>query len=282
MRSSTRSPPRSGPTLSLVGVLLLGGAPSAWAAEAPAAVAPAPAAVNAPAAMVVPAAVKMPATGVPAPGVVATPAAAEAAPSVEEQARARFAEGNLAYDVGDFGKALKAFSEAYRLKPLPGFLFNMAQCHRQLGQYSRAAFFYRRYLSLVPDAPSAPVVTELVQEMEARAREQEARRQERERAEQDKQVQHARAEAAKAEAEAAARRRAEREDEQRALEVRTAQSLTTPGPQAQAGMSSPWTRKWWVWAGAGAAAALVTTGVILATSGPDARPTSLGNVGRPR
>ncbi|MFP2913262.1 tetratricopeptide repeat protein, partial [Pyxidicoccus sp. 3LFB2] len=105
----------------------------------------------------------------------------------EAQARVRFSEGNLAYDVGDFDKALKSFSEAYRLKPLPGFLFNMAQCHRQLGQYSRAAFFYRRYLALVPDASSGPVVRELVQEMEARAREQDARRLERERAEQDKQ-----------------------------------------------------------------------------------------------
>jgi tetratricopeptide (TPR) repeat protein len=207
---------------------------------------------------------------------------AEEPAAVEEQARARFAEGNLAYDVGDFGKALKSFSEAYRLKPLPGFLFNMAQCHRQLGQFSRAAFFYRRYLSLLPDTASAPVVRELVQEMEARAREQEARRLERERAEQDKQVQRARADAANAEAEAAAHRRAELEAEQRALEVRTAQSLTGPGPQGQAQGGAKWTRKWWVWAGAGAAAALVTTGVILATRGPDARPTSLGSVGRPR
>jgi tetratricopeptide (TPR) repeat protein len=248
MRSSTRSPPREALTRALVGGLLLSGVPaSARAAEA---------------------------------------TVAAVTPTAEEQARARFAEGNLAYDVGDFDKALKLFSEAYRIKPLPGFLFNMAQCHRQLGQFSRAAFFYRRYLSLLPEAPSAPVVQELVQEMEARAREQDARRQERERAEQDKQVQRARAEAAKAEAEAAARRRAELEAEQRALELRTAQSLTGQGPsaapQAQVSASTPWTRKWWVWAGAGAAAALVTTGVIIATSGPDARPTSLGNVGGSR
>jgi tetratricopeptide (TPR) repeat protein len=213
---------------------------------------------------------------------LASPAGAAGESEAEAQARTRFSEGNLAYDVGDFDKALKSFSEAYRLKPLPGFLFNMAQCHRQLGQYSRAAFFYRRYLSLVPDAASAPVVRELVQEMEARAREQDARRAERERAEQDRQVQRARAEAAKAEAEAAARRRAELEAEQRALEIRAAQSLTATVPQAGAQVSTPWTRKWWVWAGAGAAAALVTTGVIMATSGPDARPTSLGTVTPPR
>jgi tetratricopeptide (TPR) repeat protein len=239
MRSSTRSPRRSGLVLALVGALLLGPTSPVWAQEAP---------------------------------------------NAEAQARARFSEGNLAYDVGDFDKALKSFSEAYRLKPLPGFLFNMAQCHRQLGQFSRAAFFYRRYLSLMPDAPQAPVVRELVQEMEARAREQEARRLERERAEQDKQVQRARAEAAKAEAEAAARRRAELEAEQRAMEVRAAQALTLPAPQPLSGesVSKPWTRRWWVWAGAGAAAALVTTGVIMATSGPDARPTSLGTVGRLR
>jgi tetratricopeptide (TPR) repeat protein len=203
----------------------------------------------------------------------------------EAQARARFAEGNVAYDVGDFGKALKAFTEAYRLKPLPGFLFNIAQCHRQLGQYSRAAFFYRRYMSLAPDAPSAPVVGELVQEMEARAKEQEARRLERERAERDRAVQQARAQAARAEAEAAARRRAEREAEQQALSARTAEAILQPAPQGMTqhgAVSTPWTRKWWVWAGAGAAAALVTTGVIMATQGPDARAPSLGTVGRPR
>ncbi|WP_164008512.1 tetratricopeptide repeat protein [Pyxidicoccus trucidator] len=209
-----------------------------------------------------------------------SPALAVGEADAEARARARFSEGNLAYDVGDFDKALKSFSEAYRLKPLPAFLFNMAQCHRQLGQFSRAAFFYRRYLSLEPDVASASAVRELVQEMETREREQQARRLERERAEQDKQVQRARAEAAKAEADAAVRRRAELEAEQRALEARAAQSLTAP---QQAGtVSTPWTRKWWVWAGAGAAVALVTTGVVMATSGPDARPTSLGTVGRLR
>lgn len=213
----------------------------------------------------------------------AGPAGAQAPDGdAEARARERFAQGNLAYDVGDFATALQSFSEAYRLKPLPGFLFNMAQCHRQLGQYSRAAFFYRRYLALTPDEPPAPVVGELVQEMEARAREQEARRLERERAEQDRQVQRARAEAARAEAEAAARRRAELEAEQRALEARAARALTPPASashDAKAGaVSRPWTRRWWVWAGVGAAAALVTTGAILATQGPEARPTSLGTV----
>ncbi|MFP2930874.1 tetratricopeptide repeat protein, partial [Pyxidicoccus sp. 3LG] len=100
------------------------------------------------------------------------PARAAGAADAEVQARARFTEGNLAYDVGDFGKALKSFTEAYRLKPLPGLLFNMAQCHRQLGQYSRAAFFYRRYLALAPDADFAPDARDLVDEMESRAKEQ--------------------------------------------------------------------------------------------------------------
>jgi tetratricopeptide (TPR) repeat protein len=211
------------------------------------------------------------------------PAPAPQAQAVEEQARARFAEGNVAYDVGDFGKALKSFTEAYRLKPLPGFLFNIAQCHRQLGQYSRAAFFYRRYLALAPEASNAPVVTELAQEMEARAQEHEARRLERQKAEQDKAVQRARAEAALAEAEAAARRRAELEAEQRALEARATQALTLPAPQPlpEPGAPTPWTRRWYVWAGAGVAAAVVTGGVLWATGGgADPRATSLGTVGR--
>ncbi|HZI08474.1 MAG TPA: tetratricopeptide repeat protein, partial [Archangium sp.] len=72
----------------------------------------------------------------------------------EVLARAKFAEGNLAYDLGEFQKALDAYSESYRLMPLPGFLFNIAQCHRQLGRPERAGFFYRRYLSLSKEEPA--------------------------------------------------------------------------------------------------------------------------------
>jgi len=70
------------------------------------------------------------------------------------QAREKFTQGNEAYARGEFREALDAFDAAYRLAPLPGFLFNVAQCRRQLGSYERAAHFYRRYLSLSEKEPA--------------------------------------------------------------------------------------------------------------------------------
>jgi hypothetical protein len=41
----------------------------------------------------------------------------------------------------------------------------------------------------------------------------------------------------------------------------------------------PLTRKWWLWAGVGAAA-LLAGGIVYAATAPDARPTTLGNLPR--
>jgi tetratricopeptide (TPR) repeat protein len=86
----------------------------------------------------------------------------------ETAARLFFEQAQREYDLGNFDKALVGYSEAYRLVSAPALLFNIGQCHRQLGQYERAAFFYRRYLALEPDSPDAPVVQGLIQQMEAK------------------------------------------------------------------------------------------------------------------
>ena len=48
------------------------------------------------------------------------------------QARALYEEGMTHYNVGEYRKALDAFKRAYYAKADPAFLYNMAQCHRQL------------------------------------------------------------------------------------------------------------------------------------------------------
>lgn len=55
-------------------------------------------------------------------------AVAQKKPSDEKAARALFADGQKAYDLGEFDRALTLYSDAYKLKALPGFLFNIAQC----------------------------------------------------------------------------------------------------------------------------------------------------------
>ena len=61
------------------------------------------------------------------------------------------------------------FLEAYRLKPDPSFLFNIAQCHRKLGELNAALDFYRKYLRSLPNAPNRVEVERMISELRARA-----------------------------------------------------------------------------------------------------------------
>jgi len=181
------------------------------------------------------------------------PAHAAADSRVETQARAKFTEGNVAYDKADFQTALEAYLEAYRLMPLPGFLFNIAQCHRQLGRPERAAIFYRRYLAQSKRTPpNAPLVRELIAEMDAAAEKAPPK-----------------TIALRSQAEEVAARRA-REDSERKRTL----AATSPPAEVQ---SESLVKKWWVWAGAGAVA-IVAGGVIYAATAPEPRPTTLGTI----
>ncbi len=172
----------------------------------------------------------------------------------QEEARARFAEGSAAYERGDFRGALKAFDAAYTLAPLPGFLFNVAQCHRQLGEYEQAGRYYQRYLELSEKEPAnAGLVRELIAEMEAKG---------------------------KAEARAREKDRPVKRPERKALDLRPSQELPPAAvPEARiAEEKPPGKRKWLLWAGAGAAVAVIAGGVVYALTAPEPRPTTLGTV----
>ena len=90
------------------------------------------------------------------------------AASSEREARRLAQEAQKFYDLSKFEDALKDFAASYELSPKPALLFNMAQCHRMLNNYEKAAFTYRRYLSQVPNAPNAAQVREFIKEMEAK------------------------------------------------------------------------------------------------------------------
>jgi len=94
-------------------------------------------------------------------------AARAAGPSVddEKQARNLYERAEKNFDVGKFADALADYQSAYEAKPLPGFLFNIAQCYRNMGNFERARFFFRRYLTLDPRAPNRRRVDELIAEM---------------------------------------------------------------------------------------------------------------------
>ncbi len=101
------------------------------------------------------------------------PAAAEDA---EKAARGHFRRGETHFAMGRFAAALKEYEAAYELKPLPGFLFNIGQCHRNLGHLEEAVFSFKRYLRLKPDATNRAAVEELVAELERQIAAQKATR----------------------------------------------------------------------------------------------------------
>ena len=56
----------------------------------------------------------------------------------KDVARDAFREGTRQFDIGDFKSALAAFKKAYLNYEDPAFLFNIAQCERQLGDKAEA------------------------------------------------------------------------------------------------------------------------------------------------
>ena len=54
------------------------------------------------------------------------------------QARVHFDRGRTFFDVDEYRKAIAEFKAAHIEKPDPAFLYNIAECHRRLGEVSDA------------------------------------------------------------------------------------------------------------------------------------------------
>lgn len=91
-----------------------------------------------------------------------------------KKAKEHFKKGKVFFDSGQFDKALVEYTAAYEMKPLPGFLLNIAQCHRNLGRFDESIFFYKKYLSEVPDTPYRSDVETVIAEMERKVTEKKA------------------------------------------------------------------------------------------------------------
>lgn len=73
-------------------------------------------------------------------------AGAQPRPDREETARTRFAEGQAAYQAGDFPRAAEAFLAAYRAVASPEIAFNIAKVHERMGDLDVAIRYYELYL----------------------------------------------------------------------------------------------------------------------------------------
>jgi tetratricopeptide (TPR) repeat protein len=205
--------------------------------------------------------------------VLALPAHAD---TPTQEARALVEAGDRDYKLARFDQALAEYTKAYEKFPAAALLFNIAQCHRNLGQYDRAVFFYEGFLREArKDDPNRSVVEDLLRESRDALSKQQAARADAE---------------AKQRADAEARERADAEARKRAEDQRRAEDEARRRADEdrrlamarQQPVESPVYKKWWFWSAiGGAAVAAGVTGFVLTRSTTIVEPSgSLGGLDR--
>ena len=175
----------------------------------------------------------------------------------KQEAKKHVETADVAYKLGHFEQALAEYSAAYQVFPVPALLFNIGQCHKYLGHYEQALFFYRGYLRDSPsDITNRDVVEGLITETQALLDKQHA----------DEAKLRADLEAtAKAVEEEHVRdeHRREEEDAQRrtAEEQRVAAARQAPPEPAP-----PIYKRWWFWPAVGGVAVAAGGTALLVTS----------------
>jgi hypothetical protein len=86
-------------------------------------------------------------------------------------ARELFTQGNTFFDLGQFDKAIDAWQRGYQLKNDPGFLYNIGQAYRQMGDPDKAIFFYKRYLANSPKAKNRSEVEQKIEALQKQVQE---------------------------------------------------------------------------------------------------------------
>jgi tetratricopeptide (TPR) repeat protein len=91
---------------------------------------------------------------------------AAAGAAAEREARRNFQAGEAHFKAGLYAEALADYQAGYAAAPLPGFLINVAQCQRRLGELARARASYQKFLMVAPDSPLGPEVKRLIAELD--------------------------------------------------------------------------------------------------------------------
>ena len=92
---------------------------------------------------------------------------ARAADARTEKAREHYLQGDAFYKLDKYPNALAEYEQAYLAKPDASFLYNIAQCHRLMGNRAEALRFYRRYLKDAPHAPNREVADKHIKDLES-------------------------------------------------------------------------------------------------------------------
>ena len=98
--------------------------------------------------------------------VVVAPRPAFADDPAMRSAKRHFERGEKVFALGKFDEALDEYQKAFDAKPIPDFLYNIAQCYRNLGDYDQAIFSFKKFLQLAPDAPNRESVERTISQLE--------------------------------------------------------------------------------------------------------------------
>ena len=94
-------------------------------------------------------------------------APAHAGSDDEERARGHYEIGLGLYRLGDYRGAVREFSAGYQLAHKPGFLLNLGQSYRKLGELRAARDEYRQFLvDAAADDPARPEARKVLAELE--------------------------------------------------------------------------------------------------------------------
>lgn len=102
------------------------------------------------------------------------PGRAWADTATETTAKTHYERGQKLFALQQFAEALDQFQLAFEAKAIPEVLFNIGQCHRNLGNYNDAIFSFKRYLQLAPTASNRNSVEKLIAQLEDKQPEVEA------------------------------------------------------------------------------------------------------------
>lgn len=92
---------------------------------------------------------------------------ASASSKEKAEAKAHYDQGTVHFNLDEWPQAIDQFKAAYRVFPDATFLYNIAQCHRKMGNTADALSFYKKYLRERPEAPNRAEVEKRIEELEA-------------------------------------------------------------------------------------------------------------------
>src|SRR5204863_5189394 len=97
------------------------------------------------------------------------PPAPAGAPTTAQKtvAKEHFALAQVLFNEQKFAQAVIEYQAAYDAWPLDGFLFNIAQCHRNLGHVPEAIAYFERYLSS-PNVKNRADVEQVLADLKAK------------------------------------------------------------------------------------------------------------------